>query len=64
MTSPWALKVHKCRFDNLPVSSSSYEHKHADDFTLSNFLLFEICAVEICEMFVYKQSETIEYFKN
>ena len=24
---------------------------------------FEICAREICEMFVYKHSETIEYIK-
>ena len=25
---------------------------------------FEICAREICEKFVYKHSETIEYVKN
>ena len=34
------------------------------DFTLKYFLLFEICAREICEEFVYKHSETIEYVKN
>ena len=33
-------------------------------FTLKHFLLFEICAHEICEKFVYKHSETIEYAKN
>ena len=27
-------------------------------------VLFEICAREICEWFVYKLSETIEYVKN
>ena len=26
--------------------------------------VFEICAHEICERFVYKHSETIEYVKN
>ena len=31
---------------------------------LNNLLLFEICAREICEKFVYKHSETIEYVKN
>ena len=29
-----------------------------------NLLLLEICAREICEMFVYKHSESIEYVKN
>ena len=33
-------------------------------FTLKHFLLFEIYAHEICEEFVYKHSETIEYAKN
>ena len=31
---------------------------------LKRFLNFEICAREICEKFVYKYSETIEYVKN
>ena len=26
--------------------------------------IYEICAREICEKFVYKHSETIEYVKN
>ena len=37
--------------------------KYIEDFTLKHLLLFEICAREICENFVYKHSETIEYFK-
>ena len=37
---------------------------YVEDFTLKNLLLFEICAREICEKFVYKHSETIEYIKN
>ena len=35
-----------------------------EDFTLKHLLLFEICEHEICEKFVYKHSETIEYVKN
>ena len=38
--------------------------KYVEDFTLKHLLLFEICAGEICEKFVYKHSETIEYVKN
>ena len=34
------------------------------DFTLKQLLLFEICACEICEKFVHKYSEPIEYVKN
>ena len=33
------------------------------DFTSKNLLIFEECAREICEEFVYKHSETIEYVK-
>ena len=33
-------------------------------FTLKNLLLFEICASETCEKFVYKHSEITEYVKN
>ena len=58
------LKVHYCRFENLLISSSSHEHKYAEDFALQHLLHFEICARKICEMFVYKHSETIEYVKN
>ena len=34
------------------------------DLTLKHLLLFEKCAREICEKFVYKHSEIIEYVKN
>ena len=30
---------------------------------MKHILLFEICAREICEKFVYKHSQTIEYVK-
>ena len=36
---------------------------YVEDFTLKQLLLFEICASEICEKFVYKHSET-ENVKN
>ena len=38
--------------------------KYVEDFMLKNVSLSEICALEICEKFVYKHSETIEYVKN
>ena len=38
--------------------------KYIEDFILKHLFLFKICAREICEKFVYKHSETIEYFKN
>ena len=38
--------------------------QYGEDFTLKDLLLFEICAGEIREMFVYKHSEKIEYVKN
>ena len=34
-----------------------------EDVTLKYLLLFELCAREICEKFVYKHSEIIEYVK-
>ena len=37
---------------------------HVEDFRLKHLLLFEICAHEIWEKFVYKHSETINYVKN
>ena len=57
------LKVHWCRFENLPMSSSLYENNMLK-ILLEHLLLFEICARAICEKFVYKHSETIEYAKN
>ena len=38
--------------------------KYVEDFTLKQVLLFEIYTPKICEKFVYKHSETIEYVKN
>ena len=38
--------------------------QNVEDFTLKYLLRFEICARELCEKFVYKHPETIEYFKN
>ena len=38
--------------------------KKVEDFTFKHLLLFEICAREIREKFIYKHSETIEYVKN
>ena len=37
---------------------------YVKDFTLKHLLLFEICAHEVCEKFVYKHSEALEYVKN
>ena len=37
---------------------------YVEDFTVTHLLLFEICTGEVCEKFVYKHSETIEYVKN
>ena len=37
---------------------------YAEDFTLKQFLLFEICTLEICDKFVHKHSETIEDVEN
>ena len=54
------LKVHLCRFENLPISLSSY----VEDFTLEHFLFFEICAREICEKIVYKYSGKMKHVKN
>ena len=31
---------------------------------LKHLLLFEICTGELCEKFVYKHSETMEYVRN
>ena len=48
---------------NLSISLSSYEN-NAVEFTLKHLLLFELCAREICEKFVYKHySETLQYVK-
>ena len=39
--------------------------QYVEDITLKHLLLFELCAREMCEKFVYKHSERIEeYVKN
>ena len=38
--------------------------QYVDHFTLNHLVIFEICALKICKMFVYKLSEKIEYVKN
>ena len=38
--------------------------KYVENFTLKHLLLFEICTRKICEKFVYKHLETLEYVKN
>ena len=37
---------------------------YVKDFTLKHLLLFEICARDVCEKFVYKYSKAIEYVKH
>ena len=37
---------------------------YVEDFTLKQVSLFEICTCEICEKFVYKDSQTVEHVKN
>ena len=37
---------------------------YVEDFTLKHFLRFDISALKICEKFVYKHIESIEYAKN
>ena len=54
-----ASAASKVRLLNYPVSKN--RRKKA---TKRNKLLFEICALEIYEKFVYKHSKTIEYVKN
>ena len=36
---------------------------YVEDFILKHILLFDKCAREICETFIYKHSEIIEYVK-
>ena len=37
--------------------------QYDEDFTIKHLLLFEMCTREMCEKFIYKHSETIEYVK-
>ena len=58
------FRTNKELVDSSPTSTSSYDNNYVENFTLKHPLLFEICAPEICEKFVYRHSETIEYVKN
>ena len=53
-----------CRFENLPKSSSSYGNNMLKISHKNTFYIFRYVHVEICEKFVYKHSEIIEYVKN
>ena len=58
------LKVHQCRYVNLPISLTSHKSNAPNEgFELINCLLFEIYTPEIPEMFVCKHRETIECVK-
>ena len=54
-----SLKVHRCRFENLPICSCSYKN-----FAFLILGILELYTRKACEMFVYKRAETIEYVKN
>ena len=41
-----------------------FKWKYVEDFTQKQLLLFETWARGMCEKFVYKHSETIEYVKD
>ena len=47
----------------MKIIDQDWENRLDGDFTLKHLLLFEICACKMCEKFVYKHSETIEYVK-
>ena len=67
LQKPDGVPAISCRFEDLPISSSPYENniwKNVEDFTLKQLLLFEIGPLEVCEKFVYKHSETLEYVEN
>ena len=57
------LKAQSCRYKNLAIHSSLYKKQYHTGCTLQHLSIFEICAHQICEMFVYKHTETIEYVK-
>ena len=41
----------------------SCENKYPENFTFLILKIFELFTRKICEMFVYKHTETIEYVK-
>ena len=57
------VKVCSCRYENLAIHSSSNKIQYHTDCALLHRSLFEISALQICEMFVHKHTETTEYVK-
>ena len=51
------LKVHYCRFENLPISSASFENYMFEHFTLKHLLLFEACARTVKSLFTSIQKQ-------
>ena len=46
------------------MSSCSYENnKYPENFAFLILRVFKLFALKVCEMFVYKYTETIEYVK-
>ena len=61
------LSLHKGTLIHISKSANIFTFiwkYYVKDFTLKHLLLFETRAREVCEKFVYKHSETIEYVKN
>ena len=58
-----ALKVHYCRFADLPISSSSHKNNMPKISHYSTLYTLTY-AHKTCDKFVYKHSETTEYVKN
>ena len=63
-----SLTFPNLRYTNADLKSCQYLRLHIKIISwrlhIKAPLLFEICAREICEKFVYKDSEAIEYVKN
>ena len=58
------LKVHQCRFENLPICSCLYENNIPENFAFLILGILELYARKVCKMFVYKHTEAIEVVKN
>ena len=54
-------KIRLWRYENLVIHSSSCKNSKMQISRYNNFSPFEICLLEIREMFVYKDTEAIEY---
>ena len=56
------LKVHFCRFENLPTCLCSYKNT-PENLALLILGILELFTHKVCKMFVYKHTETIGYVK-